>query len=50
MDAYKMTGLHHAAMRGNTNIVDHLVNNYGPTLIDMKDVQVECALASDTLP
>ena len=35
-----MTCLHHAAMRGNVEIVEHLVNNYGPDLSNMKDIQV----------
>ena len=38
-DVYKMTGLHHAAMRGNQEIVSFLAKSY-PHIINCKDIQV----------
>ena len=41
-DAYNMTGLHHAAMRGNISVVKFLVSSLGTNqLLNQRDIQVK---------
>ncbi|XP_023346201.1 serine/threonine-protein phosphatase 6 regulatory ankyrin repeat subunit B isoform X3 [Eurytemora carolleeae] len=44
-DAYNMTGLHHAAMRGNISVVKFLVSSLGANqLLNQRDIQGSTAL------